>query len=88
MMEKFHLNENEKERVILVAVHEHSEKDGGASLEELRELVKTAGAVTVGVLEQNLESVDSYRTSRDALKSSLKIDPFKKNILKQIREYR
>lgn len=57
-MEKFHLNENEKERVILVAVHEHSEKDGGASLEELRELVKTAGAVTVGVLEQNLEYVN------------------------------
>lgn len=54
-MAKFHINESEKERVILVAVHQRHEGDGSASLEELKELVKTAGATTLGVLEQNLE---------------------------------
>lgn len=54
-MARFHKNEEEQERVVLVAVHDRHDEDGEASLEELRELVKTAGATTVGVLEQNLE---------------------------------
>lgn len=54
-MSKLHMNENEKERVILVAVHDRFDRDGNASLEELKELVRTTGAVTLGVLEQNLE---------------------------------
>lgn len=57
-MSKLHINENEKEQVILVAVHSRQESDGNASLEELKELVKTAGAKTIGVLEQNLEYVN------------------------------
>ncbi|MGN0436898.1 MAG: GTPase HflX [Lachnospiraceae bacterium] len=54
-MSKFHMNENEKEKVVLVAVHDRFDREGNASLEELKELVKTAGATTLGVLEQNLE---------------------------------
>lgn len=49
-------NQAKEERVILVAVHDRFEEDGEASLKELEELVKTAGAVCVGVMEQNLES--------------------------------
>lgn len=55
-MGKFHENEMESERVILVAVHDRYETDGRESVDELKELVKTAGAVTLGVLEQNLEN--------------------------------
>lgn len=53
----FQLYENdiEQEKVILVAVHEGRSENNDASLEELKELVKTAGAITLGVLEQNLE---------------------------------
>ena len=54
-MAQFFDNKQEKERVILVAVHEKGFGQDAASLEELAELVKTAGAVTVGKLEQNLE---------------------------------
>lgn len=50
-----HENQTEIEKVILVAVHDRYETDGAASIAELGELVKTAGAETVGVLEQNLE---------------------------------
>ena len=55
-MTRFFDNEKEKERVILVAVHERHEPDGSASLDELSELVKTAGALSVGTMEQNLET--------------------------------
>lgn len=39
-----------------MAVHERHEPDGSASLDELSELVKTAGALSVGTMEQNLET--------------------------------
>lgn len=55
-MARFFDNEKEKERVILVAVHERYEPDSSASLDELSELVKTAGALSVGTMEQNLET--------------------------------
>ena len=45
----------EMERVILVAVHEKGMGEDASSLEELAELVKTAGAVSVGKIEQKLE---------------------------------
>ena len=46
-----------KERVILVGVQEDGAPDIQASLAELRELVKTAGAETVGMIVQNLEKM-------------------------------
>lgn len=57
-MAQFFENKNEDERVILAAVHERFEFDTEASLAELSELVKTAGAVCVGMLEQNLEAAN------------------------------
>lgn len=54
-MAQFFDNKQEKERVVLVVVNEKGFGQDAASLEELAELVKTAGAVTVGKLEQNLE---------------------------------
>lgn len=45
----------QEERVILVGVSEQDGDDTKDSLEELRELVKTAGADTVGVVIQNRE---------------------------------
>ncbi len=54
-MAQFFDNKQEEERVILVAVYEKKERASDASLEELSELVKTAGAKTVGTLTQNLE---------------------------------
>lgn len=56
-MIQFFENKQEAERVILVAVHDRGRKDE-VSLAELAELVKTAGAVEVGRLEQNLEEVN------------------------------
>jgi len=52
MAELIELKEIE-ERVILVAVSTEDEKDTRASLDELEELVKTAGAVTVDKIIQN-----------------------------------
>ena len=46
-----------KERVILVGVSTVSEEDTAASLAELRDLAKTAGAHVVGTLIQNREQV-------------------------------
>ncbi len=46
-----------KERVILVAVSTQSEEEAAASLKELKDLVKTAGAQVVGTLIQNREQV-------------------------------
>lgn len=46
-----------EERVILIAVNTSEEEDTAASLDELEELVKTAGAVTVGKMIQNREQI-------------------------------
>lgn len=56
MAELIELKEIE-ERVILVAVSTEDENDTKASLEELEELVKTAGAVTVDKIIQNRERI-------------------------------
>ena len=47
--------EEVKERVILVGVSEQDGDDAEDSVAELAELVKTAGAVTVGTLAPMLE---------------------------------
>ncbi len=56
MTELIELKEIE-ERVILVAVSTGEEDDAAASLDELEELVKTAGAVTVDKIIQNRERI-------------------------------
>lgn len=56
MAEMIELKEQE-ERVILVAVSTGAEDDTAASVDELEELAATAGAVTVGKVIQNRESV-------------------------------
>lgn len=58
-MMQFFENKKEEERVILVTVHEKKWVERDASLEELAELVKTAGAVSVGYLEQKLEMANT-----------------------------
>lgn len=55
-MEVFELKEIE-ERVILVGVQENNGEDTEESLQELAELVRTAGAETVGSLIQNREAI-------------------------------
>ena len=52
MADLFEIKEAE-ERVILIAVSVNEEEDTAASLDELEELVKTAGAFTVGKVIQN-----------------------------------
>lgn len=47
------------EKVILVAVSTGNEEDAMESLDELEELVKTAGAEVVGCVIQNLEHINS-----------------------------
>ena len=47
-----------EERVILVGVSTSDHDDTEKSLDELEELVKTAGAVTVGRVIQNLDQVN------------------------------
>lgn len=56
MAELIELRELE-ERVILAAVSTGEEKEAAASVEELQELVKTAGAVTVDKIIQNRERI-------------------------------
>ena len=56
MAEMIDLKEME-ERVILVAVSTSDHDDTEKSLDELEELAKTAGAVTVGRVIQNLDQV-------------------------------
>ena len=56
MAELYELKEAE-ERVILIAVRTCKEDDTEACLEELEELVKTAGAVTVDKMIQNRERI-------------------------------
>ena len=56
MPDLFDIKEVE-ERVILIAVSVSDEDDTAASLDELEELVKTAGAVTVDKMMQNRERI-------------------------------
>lgn len=56
MAELYEMKE-EKERVILVAVRSNDKDDTEESLDELMELVETAGALTAGRVIQNRESV-------------------------------
>lgn len=58
MQELFDICE-EQERVILVAVQRESDDDTGESVDELKELADTAGALTVGRLIQKRESVQA-----------------------------
>ena len=58
-MSEYYDNKDEQERVILTSVFERNTSYGMDSLEELKELVKTAGAETVGVLTQNMESANN-----------------------------
>ena len=51
-------NKEELEKVILVAVSTGHEEDAQESLDELEELVSTAGAVVVGRVVQNLEHIN------------------------------
>ena len=52
-------NKEELEKVILVAVSKGNEEDAQESLDELEELVSTAGAVVVGRVVQNLEHINN-----------------------------
>lgn len=52
-------NKEELEKVILVAVSTGHEEDAQESLDELEELVSTAGAVGVGRVVQNLEHINN-----------------------------
>ncbi|HCL01441.1 MAG TPA: GTPase HflX [Lachnoclostridium phytofermentans] len=56
MSELYEIKE-EKEKVILVAVSENDNDDTEESVDELVELVDTAGAITVGRIIQNRESI-------------------------------
>ena len=55
-MTELYKMEQEKERVILVGVQEDAGDDTEKSLEELRELAKTAQAETLAIFIQNRES--------------------------------
>lgn len=56
-MPEFFENNEMEERVILVGVSSQDGDDTEDSLDELEELVKTAGAVTVGRVIQNLSLI-------------------------------
>lgn len=56
-MEKLYDMKEEPEKVILVAVSDGDEAKVNESLDELEELVATAGAVTVGRMTQNRERI-------------------------------
>lgn len=56
-MGQLYENKEIEERVILVGVSEHDGDDALDSLQELEELVATAGAVTVGMVIQNRMSI-------------------------------
>lgn len=53
------LNEDKKEKYILVSCYNNSTKDMLLNLEELSELVKTAGGEVVGCLYQKLDKFDN-----------------------------
>ena len=59
-MPEFFENNEMEERVILVGVSSQDGDDTEDSLDELEELVKTAGAVTVGRVIQNNTSGALY----------------------------
>ena len=54
--EKYFKTDDIQEKVILVGISSGEEDDTKASLEELGELARTAGAVVLGCLIQNRES--------------------------------
>lgn len=56
-MGEFYETEQEIERVILIGVQVSEDDDTKQSLEELKELARTAGARTLGIVIQNRESV-------------------------------
>lgn len=56
-MERMYEIKEEQERLILVGVASASSDDTAESLEELKELAATAGALTVGKIIQNRESI-------------------------------
>ena len=56
-MEKLYDMKEEPEKVILVAVSDGDEAKVNESLDELEELVSTAGAITVGRMTQNRERI-------------------------------
>ena len=55
----------QQERVILFAASTNASDDTEESVEELRELVKTAGAETVGAVIQNREHTSEKVRSRN-----------------------
>ena len=55
-MAQFYENKEVEERVILGGISTGQDEDTEGSLEELKELVKTAGAETIGTVIQNRES--------------------------------
>ena len=55
-MAQFYENKEVEERVILVGISTGQDEDTEGSLEELKELVKTGGAETIGTVIQNRES--------------------------------
>ena len=65
MADLYEIKEAE-ERVILIAVSVNEEDDTAASLDELEELVKTAGAFTVGKVIQNLSGKRQDRRGKGA----------------------
>lgn len=56
-MDRMERTEEEKERVIILGVSLHSEDDTEESLDELEELLETAGAVCAGRVVQNREGI-------------------------------
>lgn len=56
-MEKLYEIKEEQEKVILVGVCLGNERETAESLDELEDLVKTAGAAAVGMLVQNRENI-------------------------------
>ena len=59
----------QQERVILFAASTNASDDTEESAEELRELVKTAGAETVGVVIQNREKYPSGEHTSEKVRS-------------------
>ena len=68
--------EEQKERIILVAVATADGDDTEQSLDELEELGQTAGAVTVAKVIQNREKVANVRIKSDKQKNELAIQIF------------
>ncbi len=58
-LEKIYETKTEQEKVILIGVSTYENDDTEQSLDELKDLVKTAGAVVVGKVIQNREQIHS-----------------------------